>query len=75
MGYASTRSHPASSTPGLGAAFVQSDRLASQVLSRTPLGRFGDAAELTDATAFLAGDGSGYMTGHVIAIDGGYGLG
>jgi NAD(P)-dependent dehydrogenase (short-subunit alcohol dehydrogenase family) len=60
---------------GLGAAFVQSDRLASQVLSRTPLGRFGDAAELTDATAFLAGDGSGYITGHVIAIDGGYGLG
>jgi NAD(P)-dependent dehydrogenase (short-subunit alcohol dehydrogenase family) len=60
---------------GLGTAFAESGRLREQVMSRTPLGRFGNAPELTLATAFLAGDASSYLTGQVLAVDGGYGLG
>jgi NAD(P)-dependent dehydrogenase (short-subunit alcohol dehydrogenase family) len=60
---------------GLGVAFMQSDRLTDQVIARTPAGRFGNVAELADSVAFLAGDGSRYITGHVLAMDGGYGLG
>jgi NAD(P)-dependent dehydrogenase (short-subunit alcohol dehydrogenase family) len=60
---------------GLGTAFAESDRLREQVVGKTALGRFGDAAELVSALLFLAGDGSEYLTGHVLAVDGGYGLG
>jgi NAD(P)-dependent dehydrogenase (short-subunit alcohol dehydrogenase family) len=59
---------------GLGTAFAESDRLRDQVLSRTLLGRFGEAAELAGAVLFLAGDASGYLTGHILAVDGGYGI-
>jgi NAD(P)-dependent dehydrogenase (short-subunit alcohol dehydrogenase family) len=60
---------------GLGAAFQSSDKLRDQVESRTPLARLGAAEELADAFTFLAGDGSSYMTGQVLALNGGYGLG
>jgi NAD(P)-dependent dehydrogenase (short-subunit alcohol dehydrogenase family) len=60
---------------GLGTEFMQSDRLEGQVTARTAVGRFGDATELAEVTGFLAGDSSGYLTGHVLAVDGGYGLG
>jgi len=59
---------------GLGDAFASNERLRAQVLSRTPLARFGLADELANAVAYLAGDASGYVTGHVLALDGGYGL-
>jgi NAD(P)-dependent dehydrogenase (short-subunit alcohol dehydrogenase family) len=59
---------------GLGAVFADSDRLRSQVLSRVPLGRFGAAGELAAVVAFLASDASSYLTGHVLAVDGGYGI-
>jgi 3-oxoacyl-[acyl-carrier protein] reductase len=38
---------------------------------RIPLGRFGEAAEVADVVIFLASDRSGYMTGQVLAVDGG----
>jgi len=60
---------------GLGAAFAGSDRLRDQVVSRVPLARFGEAGELAAAVAFLAADASSYLTGHVLAVDGGYGIG
>jgi NAD(P)-dependent dehydrogenase (short-subunit alcohol dehydrogenase family) len=60
---------------GLGAAFQSSDRLRGQVQSRTPLARLGAPDELADAFTLLAGDGSSYMTGQVLALNGGYGLG
>jgi NAD(P)-dependent dehydrogenase (short-subunit alcohol dehydrogenase family) len=59
---------------GLGTAFSESDRLKSQVLQRTLLDRFGTAAELAAAICYLAGDSSSYLTGHILRIDGGYGL-
>jgi NAD(P)-dependent dehydrogenase (short-subunit alcohol dehydrogenase family) len=59
---------------GLGAAFAASDRLRDQVLTRTPAGRFGDPGELAAAVSFLASDASSYVTGQLLAVDGGYGI-
>jgi NAD(P)-dependent dehydrogenase (short-subunit alcohol dehydrogenase family) len=60
---------------GLGTAFHESERLRGQVSSRTPAGRFGAAGELAGVVRFLAGETSSYVTGQVLAVDGGYGLG
>jgi len=41
------------------------------VMSRVPLGRWGEALDVAGAVAFLACDASAYITGHTIPIDGG----
>jgi NAD(P)-dependent dehydrogenase (short-subunit alcohol dehydrogenase family) len=38
---------------------------------RNPLGRFGTIEELANLAAFLVCDGSGYINGEVVAMDGG----
>jgi glucose 1-dehydrogenase len=51
---------------------VVSDKEARQrVLSRTPLGRIGDPAEIAAVAAFLASDDASYITGQTIYADGG----
>jgi len=47
------------------------DALKEEITSRTPLGRFGTTEEVADAVAFLASDEAGYITGQVLAVDGG----
>ncbi len=47
------------------------DDLKSQITDRTPLGRFGTVEEIAYAVAFLASDEAAYITGQVLAIDGG----
>jgi 3-oxoacyl-[acyl-carrier protein] reductase len=42
-----------------------------QILSQIPVGRFGEAEEISEAVAFLAGEGSGFITGQTITVDGG----
>jgi NAD(P)-dependent dehydrogenase (short-subunit alcohol dehydrogenase family) len=42
-----------------------------RLLSRTPLGRFGSAAEIAAIAAFLASDDASYITGQTIYADGG----
>jgi glucose 1-dehydrogenase len=42
-----------------------------RLLSRTPLGRFGEAAEVAAIAAFLACDDASYITGQTIYADGG----
>ena len=42
-----------------------------RMLSRTPLGRFGNAAEVAGIAVFLASDDASYMTGQTIYPDGG----
>ncbi len=41
------------------------------VMSRTPLGRLGDAREIGDVVAFLSSDKASYITGETIYVDGG----
>ena len=42
-----------------------------QILDRIPMGRFGAAQDVAEATLFLCTEGAGYITGQVLAIDGG----
>ncbi len=39
---------------------------------RIPMGRFGEAEEVAKAALFLASDDASYVTGHTLAVDGGY---
>ena len=39
---------------------------------RTPMGRFGKTEELVGAAIFLASDASAFVTGDIIAVDGGF---
>jgi NAD(P)-dependent dehydrogenase (short-subunit alcohol dehydrogenase family) len=41
------------------------------ILSRTPLGRYGQATEIASVVAFLASDDASYMTGETVYVDGG----
>jgi NAD(P)-dependent dehydrogenase (short-subunit alcohol dehydrogenase family) len=41
------------------------------ILSRTPLGRYGQAKEIASVVAFLASDDASYMTGETVYVDGG----
>jgi len=45
--------------------------LKAQIVDRTPLGRFGTTEEIADAVAFLASDEAAFITGQVLAVDGG----
>ena len=41
------------------------------VLSKIPMGHIGNPSDIAHAALFLAGDGAGYITGQVLAVDGG----
>jgi len=48
-----------------------SDELKSAMLARVPLKRFGAAGEVAAAVRFLASEEAGYITGHVLNVNGG----
>jgi len=61
-------------TPG----FIQTDMTAvlpeaivSKMLESIPLGRLGAPEDIANAVSFLAGPGAGYVTGQVLAVNGG----
>ena len=43
-----------------------------ELLARTPMRRFGELEELIGATVFLASDAAGFVTGQLLAVDGGF---
>jgi 3-oxoacyl-[acyl-carrier protein] reductase len=45
--------------------------LQKQLTERTPLGRFGTVEEIASAVAFLVSDEAAFITGQVLAVDGG----
>jgi 3-oxoacyl-[acyl-carrier protein] reductase len=42
-----------------------------RITEQTPLARFGTTEEIAYAVAFLASDEAAYITGQVLAVDGG----
>jgi gluconate 5-dehydrogenase len=41
-------------------------------MNQTPMRKFGGSEDLKGVTALLATDASGFLTGQIIAVDGGY---
>ncbi|WP_256103684.1 3-oxoacyl-ACP reductase FabG [Streptomyces sp. ODS05-4] len=64
--------------PGL-TETAMSERLTDEqrqtLIEQIPLGRLARPEEIAEAVAFLSGDGAGYITGAVIPVDGGAGMG
>jgi 3-oxoacyl-[acyl-carrier protein] reductase len=50
---------------------VLSDELKTKLLAHVPLRRLGRADEIAAAVRFLASDEAGYITGHVLNVNGG----
>jgi 3-oxoacyl-[acyl-carrier protein] reductase len=62
--------------------FVQTDMTAvlpeehkAEIRAQVPLGRFASTDELAGVVTFLASDAAAYITGAVIPVDGGLGMG
>jgi len=47
------------------------DKVKDEVKTRIPLGRMGSARDVASAIVFLASDEAGYITGHVLNVNGG----
>jgi 3-oxoacyl-[acyl-carrier protein] reductase len=50
------------------------DQAREAILANTPLGRLGDPADVARAVRFLCSDAAGFITGDVLAVDGGLGI-
>jgi 3-oxoacyl-[acyl-carrier protein] reductase len=54
---------------------VLDEKQNATILSHIPLGRIGSDADVAHAVAFLASEGAGYITGHVLDVNGGMFMG
>jgi len=54
---------------------VLSDEQKSAIKTQVPLGRYASPEEIAAAVVWLASDGAAYVTGAVIPVDGGLGMG
>ena len=51
------------------------DEQRAKIIAQVPLGRYASTAEVAGVVTFLASDAAGYITGAVIPVDGGLGMG
>jgi NAD(P)-dependent dehydrogenase (short-subunit alcohol dehydrogenase family) len=56
----------------LNASLIQGTARGDELIMRTPMGRFGEAQELVGAAIFLSSAASSFVTGTVLAVDGGF---
>ena len=54
---------------------VLTDEQKSLIKTQVPLGRYGSVDEIAQTVLWLTGDGAAYVTGAVIPVDGGLGMG
>jgi NAD(P)-dependent dehydrogenase (short-subunit alcohol dehydrogenase family) len=56
----------------LNAGLLDGTARGREFLMRTPMKRFGNLDELAGAAVFLASESASYVTGHILAVDGGF---
>jgi NAD(P)-dependent dehydrogenase (short-subunit alcohol dehydrogenase family) len=56
----------------LNAGLLDGTERGREFMIRTPMKRFGQLEELVGATVFLASDAASFVTGHALAVDGGF---
>ena len=59
-------------TPLLESVFVQRPEAEEQWMAAQPNGRFGSPEEVSGAVLWLCSEGSSFVTGHALAVDGGW---
>ena len=52
-------------------AVLTSEEAKARIMSRTPMKRLGEPAEIASVAAFLLSDAASYMTGETVLVDGG----
>ena len=52
-------------------AVLTSEDAKARILSRTPMKRLGEPAEIADTVAYLLSDAASYVTGEIVVVDGG----
>jgi gluconate 5-dehydrogenase len=57
----------------MNAPLVADAEFSAWVARRTPAGRWGEPSEIAGAAVFLASSSADYVTGHLLAVDGGFG--
>ena len=56
----------------LNASLIQGTPRGEELILRTPMRRFGEAKELAGTAVFLASEAASFITGEIVAVDGGF---
>jgi NAD(P)-dependent dehydrogenase (short-subunit alcohol dehydrogenase family) len=56
----------------MNAALLEGTERGREFMMRTPMGRYGKSEELVGAAVFLASDAGSFVTGQLLAVDGGF---